>query len=72
MPRKIRELEADLLREGAQMTPGKGSHRKYTHPLISGYVSVSGKPGADAQNYQERDVRDFIRRIRAVRGGRQP
>jgi predicted RNA binding protein YcfA (HicA-like mRNA interferase family) len=67
MPRKVRVLEADLLREGAQLTPGKGSHRKFTHPLVPGHVTLSGAAGDDAQPYQEREVRSFIRRIREAR-----
>ncbi|MGH2514861.1 MAG: type II toxin-antitoxin system HicA family toxin [Ktedonobacterales bacterium] len=71
----MRELEADLRREGAVARPGKGSHRKYTHPLALGHVSISGNPGDDADKYQERDVRAFIARIREAKQrqkGQQP
>ena len=75
MPRKVRELEADLRREGAVVQPGKGSHRKYTHPLTQGHVSISGSSGDDENKYQERDVRTFIERIREAmrkQKGQQP
>jgi predicted RNA binding protein YcfA (HicA-like mRNA interferase family) len=72
MPRKIRELEAELLHEGAQMKTAKGSHRKFTHPLVPGHVSLSGGAGNDAQRYQERDVRDFIEKIREAKRRQRP
>jgi predicted RNA binding protein YcfA (HicA-like mRNA interferase family) len=62
MPRKIRQLIADL--EGAgfgQVPGGKGSHRKFRHPRFSGAVILSGKDGDDAHHYQEKQVRNAIR-----------
>jgi len=55
MPRKIRELIADLERAGFIDRGGKGSHRNYEHPR-GGRVTISGKPGDDAKPYQEREV----------------
>ena len=49
MPRKIRQLEADLRREGFARQPGKGSHRRYMHPLYPGHVTLSGQEGDDAK-----------------------
>jgi len=60
MPRKIRELETDLARAGFTKKPGKGSHRKWIHPKAK--VNISGRPGDDAQPYQEQDVREAIRK----------
>ena len=55
MPRKVRQLLADLKTGGFVDQGGKGSHRNLIHPR--GYrVTVSGKPGQDAKPYQERDV----------------
>lgn len=59
MPRKVRELEAELAREGFKRTPAKGSHRKWVHPKAQ--VTISGKPGDDAKHYQEEKVRAAIR-----------
>ena len=50
MPRKLRQLIADLDRGG------KGSHRNFTHPKEV-RVTLSGGSGDDAKHYQERDVR---------------
>ena len=58
MPRKIRQLLADLRSAGFLETGsgGKGSHRKLLHPEFPGAVTVSGKPGDDAKPYQEQQV----------------
>jgi predicted RNA binding protein YcfA (HicA-like mRNA interferase family) len=59
MPRKIRELMRDLERAGFVNRGGKGDHRNYQHPR-GGRVTLSGKPGAEAKPYQEREVRRAI------------
>ena len=56
MPRKVRQLIADLTRAGFRDRGGKGSHRNFTH-LRGLRVTVSGHPGDDAKHYQEREVR---------------
>ena len=60
MPRKIRELIADLEAVGFENRGGKGSHRNFVHPNVSKPVSLSGKAGDDAKKYQERGVRTAI------------
>ncbi len=56
---KIRELIAELERNGFSNRGGKGSHRNYEHS--SGErVTVSGKAGDDAKPYQEKIVRNTI------------
>jgi predicted RNA binding protein YcfA (HicA-like mRNA interferase family) len=64
MPRKIRELKADLRRAGCTMQPGKGSHTGWRHPLTRGKLTLSGKDGDDAQDYQEAQIRVFLEQIR--------
>lgn len=59
MPRKIRELIADLEGAGFSNRGGKGSHRNYEHPR-GGRVTISGRPGDDAKPYQEREIRRAI------------
>ena len=59
MPRKIRQLIADLQRAGFRNRGGKGSHRNFVHPK-GPRATVSGNPGHDAQPYQEREVRRRI------------
>jgi predicted RNA binding protein YcfA (HicA-like mRNA interferase family) len=56
MPRKVRQLIADLERAGFVNRGGKGSHRNYIHPQGL-RITVSGPPGADARHYQEKQVR---------------
>lgn len=61
MPRKIRQLIQDLTEAGFyEIAGGKGSHRKLTHGRYRGAVTLSGKPGDDAKQYQERQVRRAI------------
>ncbi|WIG58443.1 MAG: hypothetical protein OJF49_001189 [Ktedonobacterales bacterium] len=67
MPRKVRELEAELRKEGFIRRPGKGSHRRWTHALYPGHVALSGQEGDDAKSYQEREVRNAIQTVRDAR-----
>jgi predicted RNA binding protein YcfA (HicA-like mRNA interferase family) len=60
MPRKIRELTADLEKAGFINRGGRGSHRNFTHPCCSMPITISGKPGDYAKPYQERAVRESI------------
>ena len=64
MPRKIRQLVADLEQVGFALSPGgKGSHRKFRHPKYAGAVILSGNDGDDARHYQEKQVRNAIRAV---------
>jgi predicted RNA binding protein YcfA (HicA-like mRNA interferase family) len=61
MPRKIRQLIADLESAGFARVPGgKGSHRKFRHPKVAGALILSGQDGDDAKHYQEKQVRRAI------------
>ena len=57
MPRKIRELVAELEAAGFVNRGGKGSHRNFVHPNVSKPITVAGKPGDDAKSYQEKAVK---------------
>lgn len=59
MPRKIRELIAELKKAGFVNRGGKGSHRNFVHDLGVQMV-VSGKEGADAHHYQERKLHEAL------------
>ena len=61
MPRKIRELIADLEAAGFEDRGGKGSHRNFVHPKVAKPITISGKSGDDAKKYQERAVMNAIR-----------
>ncbi len=65
MPRKIRELKADLRQAGFTMRPGKGSHTVWEHPLLPESFTLSGQDGDDARPYQERAVRALLAALRA-------
>jgi len=56
MPRKLRQLIADLEKAGFVNRGGKGSHRNFMHPKGL-RVTMSGGAGEDAKHYLERDVR---------------
>lgn len=68
MPRKIRQLKADLRRAGFVLTDrGKGSHEVWEHRAVKiASVTLSGQDGADARPYQERDVRLAIASVRGA------
>ena len=59
MPRKIRELIADLRKAGFINTGGKGSHRNFKHPKGL-RVTLSGKLGDDAKPFQEKLIKKGI------------
>jgi predicted RNA binding protein YcfA (HicA-like mRNA interferase family) len=63
MPRKIRQLIADLEQAGFANRGGKGSHRNFVHPA-GARVLLSGKPGDDAHHYQERAVKRGIEQVK--------
>ena len=64
MPRKIRELKADLRRAGFVSEPGKGSHTGWRHPLLPDKVTLSGSDGDDAKPYQEKQLRAILEKLR--------
>jgi predicted RNA binding protein YcfA (HicA-like mRNA interferase family) len=66
MPRKIRQLKADLRRAGfvPQANRGKGSHGFWVHEETNVSVTVSGQDGRDARAYQEAEVRNAIASVR--------
>ena len=59
MPRKVRQLIADLEKAGFVNRGGKGSHRNFIHPK-GPRVTISGGRGDDAFPYQESQVRRRI------------
>ena len=60
MPKKVRELVRDLERAGFVNRGGKGSHRNYLHPR-GVRITISGRPGDDAKQYQKRHVEKALR-----------
>jgi len=72
MPRKLRQLRADLRAAGFMLVRQDGSHQTWRHP--SGQkVTLAGADGDDAQRYQETDLREAraaIARLPREEGGR--
>lgn len=66
MPRKVRELIRDLTRHGFVNRGGKGSHRNFTHTQLNHVVTISGKEGDDAKNYQEKALVRAIEELKNV------
>jgi predicted RNA binding protein YcfA (HicA-like mRNA interferase family) len=64
MPKKIRELKQLLRQAGFSELPGKGSHTNWVHSLYAGKITVSGKDGADAKRYQEKEVQAAIETVK--------
>lgn len=63
MPRKIRQLKAELRKAGfvEKAKRAKGSHSWWYHPRFPfAVVTLSGNDGQDAQHFHERNVRHAI------------
>lgn len=65
MPPKVRELIAELERNGFTNRGGKGSHRNFAHSNCSKIVTISGKPGNDAAKYQIKQVKEAIDEVKS-------
>jgi predicted RNA binding protein YcfA (HicA-like mRNA interferase family) len=66
VPRKIRQLVSDLESAGfTRVFGGKGSHRKFVHAKFPGFVLISGHDGDDARHYQEKHIKNALRKIRS-------
>lgn len=64
MPLKIKKLKAALSKAGFYSRSAKGSHTVWKHSLFPALrVTLSGKDGDDAQQYQIEDVRDALRKV---------
>ncbi|MBX9742308.1 MAG: hypothetical protein K2W99_02025 [Chthoniobacterales bacterium] len=62
MPRKIRQLIADLKKAGFVNRGGKGSHRNFVHPRGL-TMTLSGKEGDNALHYKEKNVKQAIKEV---------
>jgi predicted RNA binding protein YcfA (HicA-like mRNA interferase family) len=62
MPRKIRELKAQIAREGFVFLPkrGKGSHERWRHPLLEKTLTIPGKDGNDVPLYLEKQLEKLL------------
>jgi len=69
MPRKVRELKAQIAREGCVLLPkrGKGSHQRWRHPLLNKTLTISGKDGDDVPPYLEKQLLTLLNRLEQLR-----
>ncbi len=69
MPRKIRELKAQISREGFVYLPkrGKGSHERWQHPLLKKTLTISGKNGDDVPLYLEKQLAQLLIQLQKLR-----
>lgn len=54
------------MKAGFTYSPGKGSHTKWSHPLLPGKLTLSGKDGSDAKAYQEQDINNALQKIKEI------
>lgn len=69
MPRKIRELKAQIAREGFVYLSkrGKGSHERWLHPLLKKTLTISGKDGDDVPLYLEKQVANLLNQLKKLK-----
>jgi predicted RNA binding protein YcfA (HicA-like mRNA interferase family) len=68
VPKKVRDLKAMLRKAGFVVKPGRGSHTVWGHPAMTAKISLSGGDGDDAHLYQEKSVREMLRKLKEVQG----
>jgi predicted RNA binding protein YcfA (HicA-like mRNA interferase family) len=69
MPRKLRQIIAELRAAGFDLLPGrgKGDHAVWRHPLVpENQLTIDGQPGDDARHYQEKQAREAIAAAKAA------
>jgi predicted RNA binding protein YcfA (HicA-like mRNA interferase family) len=71
MPRKIRELKAELSQKGFMFLPkrGKGSHERWRHPLLNKTLTIPGKDGDDVPLYLEKQLRNLLVELKNLEQG---
>ncbi|WP_416668325.1 type II toxin-antitoxin system HicA family toxin [Egbenema bharatensis] len=69
MPRKIRELKAEIAREGFVYLPkrGKGSHERWRHPLLRKTLTIPGKDGDDVPLYLEKQLKGLLAALKKLK-----
>jgi predicted RNA binding protein YcfA (HicA-like mRNA interferase family) len=69
MPRKIRELKAQIAQEGFVYLAkrGKGSHERWRHPILRKTLTISGKDGDDVPLYLEKQVAKLLTELEKLR-----
>jgi len=55
------------LKAGFVYESAKGSHTKWSHSLLPGKLTLSGKDSSDAKLYQEKDVDNALRKLAEIK-----
>jgi len=67
MPRKVRQIKADLRALGFINRGGKGSHTNWVHAdLARVRITVAGQDGDDCKPYNEDDLREARKMLAAL------
>ena len=66
MPKKIRELKVLLRKAGFSSRPGKGSHTVWEVPDLPETLTLAGNDGDDAKPYQEKKLRQILKKLKEV------
>jgi len=61
---RVRQLIRILEKAGFIYRGGKGSHKVLLTPQSHATITISGQLGDDPKHYQEKEVRDAIRRAK--------
>ena len=71
MPRKIRELKAQIAHEGFVYLPkrGKNSHERLRHPLLRKTLTISGNNRDDMPLYLEKQLAQLLAELKEAREG---
>jgi len=69
MPRKIRDLKAQIASFGFTYLPkrGKGSHERWRHPLLEKTLTISGKDGDDVPIYLEKQTMRLLKELEELK-----
>lgn len=69
MPRKIRELKAQIMREGFVYLSkrGKSSHERWRHPRLRKTLTIAGKDGDDVPRYLEKQLNELLAELNELR-----
>lgn len=69
MPRKIRELKAQIAKDGFVYLAkrGKGSHQCWQHPLLKKTLTISGKDGDDVPLYLEKQLNKLLTELEKIK-----
>ncbi|WP_081603102.1 type II toxin-antitoxin system HicA family toxin [Fortiea contorta] len=51
------------MQAGFSYKPAKGSHSKWTHPLLSKAIIIAGKDSSDAKPYLEKQVNKALEEL---------